>query len=82
MVREVLDDEARERLASNIIGHATQGVSSAVQERVIQYWMNVDQDLGAKVAAGIRAAGGASSNGHGASLPGGQPVGSSASTGG
>ena len=69
LVREVMDDAARERLASNVVGHATDGVSPAVQERVIQYWMNIDKDVGAKIAAGIQGADGASANGHGAAAP-------------
>jgi catalase len=81
MVREVLNDEQRERLANNIIGHATDGVTPAVQARVIEYWNNVDKDLGAKVAAGIQSAAAASSNGRGAATPSGDPVGSSAGTG-
>jgi catalase len=28
-------------------------VSHAIQERVVQYWTNVDADLGAAVAAGL-----------------------------
>ncbi|WP_158887633.1 catalase [Amycolatopsis anabasis] len=50
MVREVLDDAARERLVSNIVGHASNGVSQPVLERVFEYWRNVDKNLGDKVA--------------------------------
>ncbi|MGQ0842272.1 catalase [Actinokineospora sp.] len=50
MVRDVLDDDQRERLAGNIIGHAGDGVSRPVLERVIEYWRNVDKALGDKVA--------------------------------
>jgi catalase len=74
LVREVMDDAARERLVSNVIGHATDGVSPVVQERVIEYWTNIDTDVGAKIAAGIQGANGAGANGHGA----GAPVGSGA----
>ena len=51
-----------------------------VQERVIEYWTNVDSDLGSRVADGIRGAG---ANGAGAAnaLRGEAPIGSSASTG-
>jgi catalase len=76
MWREVLDDGAKDRLVSNIVGHATNAVSGPVQERVIEYWTNVDSELGSRVAEGIR---GASSNGAGARQA--PPVGSSASTG-
>ncbi|MBV9803059.1 MAG: catalase, partial [Solirubrobacterales bacterium] len=49
MVREVLDDDARGRLVSNIAGHLLQGVSDKVVARAIQYWKNVDQHLGERV---------------------------------
>jgi catalase len=80
MYREVLDDDAKSRLVSNIVGHATNAVSGPVQERVIQYWTNVDSDLGSRVGDGIRGAG---SNGAGAANAprGEEPIGSSASTG-
>ncbi|RSM66815.1 catalase [Amycolatopsis sp. WAC 01376] len=54
LVREVMDDEQRERLANNIIGHASNDVSRPVLERVFEYWRNVDKDLGDKVADAFR----------------------------
>ena len=83
LVREVLTDQERANLASNIAGHATNGVSAEMQKRVIDYWTNVDQDLGAAVAKEISDAGGEdfsqtpTTNGAGS----GRPVGSGASTG-
>ncbi len=79
---KVLSDLDRDHLVSNIVDHATNAVSSEVQERVIQYWTSVHPDLGGRVAKGIKGEGG-SSNGAGASnaRPGERPVGSSASTG-
>ena len=55
MVREVLDDAARDRLAHNIIGHVSDGVKEPVLSRVFEYWRNVDPDLGKKVEEGVRA---------------------------
>jgi catalase len=55
MVREVLDDAARERLASNVIGHASKGVKEPVLSRVFEYWKNIDPDLGKKIEEGVRA---------------------------
>ncbi|PRC52384.1 catalase, partial [Mycobacterium sp. ITM-2017-0098] len=46
LVRGVLDDDARERLASNIIGHVLDGVKEPVLSRVFEYWKNIDPDLG------------------------------------
>ncbi|OLZ60344.1 catalase [Amycolatopsis keratiniphila] len=54
LVRDVMDDAQRERLASNIIGHASNDVSQPVLERVFEYWRNVDKDLGDKVADAFR----------------------------
>ena len=55
MVREVLDDAQRDRLAHNIIGHVLDGVREPVLSRVFEYWTNVDPDLGKKVEEGVRA---------------------------
>ena len=55
MVREVLDDAARERLVNNIVGHVLDGVREPVLSRVFEYWRNVDEDLGKKVEEGVRA---------------------------
>jgi catalase len=53
MYREVMDDAAREALVGNIVGHASDGVASETQQRVVAYWTSVDADLGARVAAGL-----------------------------
>lgn len=55
MVREVLDDAARDRLVENIVGHLLNGVSAPVLNRAFTYWRNVDKDLGDQVESGVRA---------------------------
>jgi catalase len=55
MVREVLDDAARERLVTNIVGHLLNGVTEPVLLRAFEYWHNVDKDLGDKIEQGVRA---------------------------
>lgn len=55
LVRDVMDDDERERLAANIIGHVSRGVKEPVLSRVFEYWRNVDPDLGRKVEEGVRA---------------------------
>jgi catalase len=55
LVREVLDDAARERLVSNVVGHLLNGVSEPVLQRAFQYWRNVDKNLGDQIEAGVRA---------------------------
>lgn len=48
LVREVMDDEQRERLAGNIAGSLA-GVGPELTKRVLEYWRNVDADLSTKV---------------------------------
>ena len=55
MVREVLDDAARERLVGNIAGHLVEDVTEPVLQRAFEYWHNVDKDLGDRVEAAVRA---------------------------
>jgi catalase len=59
MVREVLDDAARGRLVDNIVGHLLNGVSEPVLLRAVEYWRNVDKDLGDRIESGVRAKQGA-----------------------
>jgi len=55
MVRDVLDDAARNRLVDNIVGHLLNGVTEPVLTRAFEYWRNVDKGLGDRVEAGVRA---------------------------
>lgn len=55
LVRDVMDDAARDRLTDNIVGHLLNGVSEPVLLRAFEYWRNVDADLGAAVESGVRA---------------------------
>ena len=55
LVRDVLDDDARDRLVHNIVGHISKGVKEPVLSRVFEYWRNVDPDLGKKVEEEFRA---------------------------
>jgi catalase len=54
-VREVLDDEERDRLVSNIAGHLSDGVSEKVLARAFEYWKQVDQNLGERVEQAVGA---------------------------
>ncbi|WP_043265877.1 catalase [Streptomyces sp. CT34] len=53
MVRSVLDDAARERLVGNVAGHLRNGVSRPVLDRALQYWRNIDKNLGDRIAAKV-----------------------------
>ncbi|MCX7537944.1 catalase [Corynebacterium sp. P5875] len=48
LVREVMDDAARERLAGNI-ARTMDGITGEVEKRVYEYWTNVDGWLGNRV---------------------------------
>ncbi|WP_035802990.1 catalase [Kitasatospora mediocidica] len=54
MVRQVLDDAARDRLVSNVTGHLKNGVSAPILERAFQYWRNVDKGIGDRIAAAVK----------------------------
>ena len=51
MVNKAMDQAARDRLVSNIVGHVKQGVEEPVLSRVVDYWRNVDATIGQRVAA-------------------------------
>jgi catalase len=55
MVREILDDAARERLVTNVVGHLLNAVTEPVLQRAFEYWRNVDKDLGDRIEQGVRA---------------------------
>jgi catalase len=54
LVREVLDDDARDRMVDNVVGHLLEGVSEPVLQRAFEYWRNVDKHLGDRIEAGVR----------------------------
>jgi catalase len=53
LYRDVMNDTDREHLVTNIVAHASDAVSDRIQERVVEYWTNVDVNLGSRVAAGL-----------------------------
>jgi catalase len=55
LVREVLDDAARERLVDNVVGHLLNGVSEPVLQRAFAYWHNIDKNIGDQIESGVRA---------------------------
>ncbi|MGH8860374.1 MAG: catalase [Jatrophihabitantaceae bacterium] len=54
MVREVLDDAARERLVGNVSGHLLGGVSEPVLLRALEYWKNIDKEVGDRIEQAVR----------------------------
>jgi catalase len=53
MVRDVLDDAARDRLVNNVVGHLLNGVSKPVLTRAFEYWQNIDKTLGDRIERGV-----------------------------
>jgi catalase len=53
LVREVMDDEQRDRLVANIVGHVSKVTRPELRERVYEYWTNVDPTLGLRVRKGV-----------------------------
>ena len=45
-----MDDAARDRLVSNVVGHLKKGVSEPVLERAFEYWRNIDKEIGDRIA--------------------------------
>ncbi len=54
LVREVMDDEQRKRLVSNIVGHLKAGVSEPVLQRAFDYWRNIDKETGDRITLGVK----------------------------
>ena len=50
LVEQVMTDEDRDHLVTNITGHIKGGVTAEMRPRVIEYWSNVSPDLGARIA--------------------------------
>jgi catalase len=50
MYRKVLDDAAKARLANNIVDHLKAGVEPRIVRAAVEYWNQVDNNLGAQVA--------------------------------
>lgn len=53
LINRVMDDAARDRLVSNIVGHVLQGVEEPVLSRVFEYWTNIDETIGQRVRENV-----------------------------
>jgi catalase len=53
LVRKVMDDAQRDRLVSNVVGHLKNGVSERVLQRAFEYWRNIDEEIGDRIAKGV-----------------------------
>jgi catalase len=53
LVRQVIDETARQRLVSNVTGHLRNGVSKEVLDRAFEYWKNIDKEVGDKIKTAV-----------------------------
>lgn len=53
LVRKVMNDAQRDRLVSNVVGHLKSGVSEPVLQRAVEYWRNIDKEVGDRIAKGV-----------------------------
>ncbi len=52
LINKVMDDAARDRLVSNVVGHLKKGVSEPVLKRAFEYWHNIDKTIGDRIKNG------------------------------
>lgn len=50
LIREILDDDGRDRLVTNVVKHLKSEASKSVLDRVIEYWRKADQEIGGRIA--------------------------------
>ena len=53
LVRDVMDDAARDRLVTNVVGHLGDGVVEPVLSRALDYWRRIDTEVGDRIAKGL-----------------------------
>ena len=49
-----MNDEARDRLVNNVVGHLKNGVTEPVLKRAFEYWKNIDQQIGERIEKGVK----------------------------
>ncbi|WP_255471136.1 catalase-related domain-containing protein [Pantoea sp. B_10] len=50
----MLDEAARDRLVNNVSGHLLNGVEEPVLSRAFEYWRNIDQTIGDRIAQRVQ----------------------------
>ncbi len=55
LVRDVWDDEQRERFVGNVAGHILGGVKPDTLPRVFEYWKSVDAEIGKRIEEAVHA---------------------------
>jgi catalase len=54
LVKKVMNDAQRDRLVANVVGHLKKGVTEPVLQRALEYWRNIDQKTGERIAQGVQ----------------------------
>src|SRR5690606_18660756 len=54
LVRQVYNDEQRDRLIETVAGSLLGGVRSPVLERAFEYWKSIDPDVGRRIEEKVR----------------------------
>lgn len=54
LINIVMDDAARDRLISNVVGHLKDGVTEPVLSRAFEYWKNIDSQIGERIEKGVK----------------------------
>ena len=55
LVREVWNDDQRDRFVENVAGHLLGGVSDAILAKAFEYWKSVDPDTGKRIEEAVHA---------------------------
>jgi len=53
LIREVMDQDARDRLVDNVVGHLLNGVEEPVLGRAFEYWQRIDPGVGKAIRDGV-----------------------------
>ncbi|ROU02087.1 catalase [Marinobacter sp. R17] len=54
LINQVMDQAARDRLVSNVVGHIKGGVKEPVLSRALDYWKKIDAEVGARIEQGVK----------------------------
>lgn len=60
LIREVMDQDARDRLVDNVVGHLLNGVEDPVLSRAFEYWQRIDPGVGKAIQDGVESKAGES----------------------
>ncbi|MBB6171934.1 catalase [Nocardiopsis mwathae] len=53
LIRDVMDDAARDRLVSNVAGHMSKVTHDGVLSRSLEYWRRIDREIGDRITEAV-----------------------------